>query len=549
MKTTTQPSPRFIYLLLGLLAAACLLAAALPGRAAAGPIVADLGFRPVPNGFSFENYGDEEGYANLNAAEMQRLFGPGVCVTGKGSRCVLTPTARAWMKSVNEAMAGGHCYGFAVLSELIHKGQLPAFGIPSLASFGAGATTYSLAIERNVPLQRAIARAWAFQTLDSVTSGTVRGTPRKILNFLRNGALSPSSPESWTMSIFKRGMEGGHAITPYAVEAMGNGVYDVHVYDNNMPGDTSRRLTIDAVRNTWRYYASTKPGIPAAEYEGDAKTGTLSLMPTRPGLGTQPCPVCVGRQGFRSRYNEVRLQGGGEEHAHLLIIDEKGRKTGRVGNRIVNQIPGAQVLPRTSSPRLLANGSVLVQDTLEPVYRIPRGIKFKMRISGRHMRTVNRETLTVVGPTYDATLQKLVMGPGQVANVHLSPRNKALTYRASRRTKTPTVSLGAEAKRAAYSISASAVDAKPGSSLIFVKRPRRQLMWIGDKTTSKRRYALTIQRFAAGGQARFRAQFTISGHQQAFLYYGPLARSGVAKIAIYTPSRDRVKLIPVKRIG
>lgn len=549
MKIVTQTSnPRLSHLLAALVAAACLLAAALPARAAAGTIVADLGFRPDPNGFSFPNYGDDEGYANLDAGEMQRLFGPSVCVAGKGPRCVLTPTARAWMKSANEGMAGGHCYGFAVLTELMHKHQLPKFGIHSPAWFGSGSTPFSLSIEGNVRLQRAIARAWTYQLLESVNAGVVRGTPSQILRFLVERGLSPTDPETWTLTIFRRDGKGGHAITPYAVEDMGNGIFQVHVYDNNWPADAGRRLTIDTVNDTWHYYAATRPGLAAAEYDGDAQTKSLRLHPTRPGFGVQPCPVCVGRQGAGSRYNEIRLQSGGDEHGHLLIIDAKGRKTGRVGKRIVNQIPGARVLHRTSSPQPLANGGLLFGDSLEPVYRVPRGVKFKLRVSGRHMRTTSRESLTVVGPTYDATVQNLVMGPKQVANVHLAPRRQVLTYRASRGTKVPTVSLGAESESAAYSVSISAVDAKPGATLMLVKRPKQRLMWIGDKTTSKRRYALTIHRFTVKGQARFGAEFTISGHQHAFLYYGPLAAEGKAKIAIYTPSRDRVKVIPVKRL-
>jgi len=549
MNTPTHlPTRRLARLLAALSVAALLLFAALPGRAAAGQIVADLGFRPDPDGFSFPNYGDEEGYANLDAGEMQRLFGPSVCVAGKGARCVLTPTARAWMQSVNEDMAGGHCYGFAVLTELIHKRQLPEFGVHSLAAFGSGPTPFSLAIDGNVALQRAIARAWSFQMLESVNAAVVRGAPSRILRFLVERALSPTDPETWTLTIFRRDGTGGHAITPYAVEDMGNGIYQVHVYDNNWPGDTGRRVTIDTVNDTWRYYAATRPGLAAAEYEGDAQTQSLALHPTRPGLGVQPCPICVGRQGAGSRYNEIRLQGGGDEHGHLLIVDSKGRKTGRVGKRIVNQIPGARVLRRTSSPKPLANGALLFRDSLEPVYRIPRGVKFKLRVSGRHMRTTTRESLTLVGPTYDATVQNLVMGPGQVANVHLAPRRQALTYRASRGTSVPTVSLGAESERAAYNVSVSAVDAKPRSTLMLVKRPRQRLMWIGDKTTRKRRYQVTIRRFTVNSQARFGARFTIGGHQQAFLYYGPLAREGKAKIAIYTPSRDRVRVIPVKRL-
>lgn len=539
--------------LLRLLATALALAAfALPAGAAAGMIVADSNFRPDPNGFSFQNYGDEENYAGLNAAEMQRLFGPVVCAAGKGGDCVLSPTARTWMEAQNAGMAGGHCYGFATLAELIYKGQLPRFGYSALSAFGRGATfPYALDIKHNVRLQRSIARAWAFQSLPSVAAKAINGTPVQILEFLRGGALDSANPESWTVAIFQRGFKGGHAITPYAVEDMGSGIFEVHVYDNNWPGDASRRLTIDTNANTWSYYAAVNPGVAAAEYEGDAKTKTLALMPTRPGLGTQPCPFCVGRKGLGSKYNEVRLDGAADQHAHLLITDSRGRRTGYVGGRLVNKIPGARVLPRTSGgPRPLAGGGAQFRDSPEPVIQVPRDTRFKVAIDGRRLRVEDRETLTLVGPTYDATIENVVMAPGQIANVNLSPRGNSLTYRASRRTQTPAVSFGAEARRAAYRVTVAQLAAPPRSPITFVKEPKQRLMWIGDFSGESRRYRITIDRYTVKGKSEFSRAFSISGNQLAFLYYGPLARAnGVAKIVVYRPGKEKLRVMPVAKSG
>lgn len=36
------------------------------------------------------------------------------------------------------------------------------------------------------------------------------------------------------------------------------------------------------------YYATTRPGIPQAQYEGDAATRSLQLFPRTPGLRVQP---------------------------------------------------------------------------------------------------------------------------------------------------------------------------------------------------------------------------------------------------------------------
>ncbi len=530
-----------------LVALACA-ALTLAPRASAGPIVADSGFRPDPNGFSFPNYGGEEGYANLNVTQMQRLFGPAVCLPGEGGRCVLTPTARAWMQAQNAGMSGGHCYGLATLAELIHKGQLAEFGFRSLSALGAGAKVpFELRIEGNRRLQRTIARAFVLQELPAVDAGTVIGTPNRILAELRAG-LGQEDPQSWTFGIFQRGFKGGHAITPYAIERRRNGVFDVHVYDNNWPGDAERRLRVNTRKNTWRYYAATKPGIREAVYEGDAETKTLRLMPVLQSLGVQPCWFCAGRQGLDSKFNEIRLDGVGGEHARLLIIDAKGRRTGFVDGRAVNQIPGAKMIPRASGGAVAAaTGIAQFRDSPEPVYRIPRGTRFRLRIEGRELRQPVRQVLSVVGPTYDATIEDIEMGPRQTAEVLLAPRARLLRYRSTARTETPVVALGAEAKKAAYKISVEGLRAPRGSSITFVKRPAEQLLWIGDETTERRSYRLTIERYTRRGREELSRVFTIAGDQQAFLYYGPLAQPrGVAKIVIYTPSRDRVRTLPVR---
>ena len=85
-------------------------------------MIADLGFRPAVNGFSFENYSDETQVQNLTAVEVRRLFGDQVCATLADGRCVLTPPGQQWMEQINGDMTGGHCEGMAVLSLLdVHR--------------------------------------------------------------------------------------------------------------------------------------------------------------------------------------------------------------------------------------------------------------------------------------------------------------------------------------------------------------------------------------------------------------------------------------------
>ena len=119
-----------------------------PGTPSGG---ADSGFRPGANGFPFQNYGNVLSGGgtptNLTAHDVQMMFGDGVCADAQLRRCDLIPEAQAWLDSTNQAMAGGHCYGFSVLAELLWQHKL------NVATLGAAATT-DLAIHNNQALQR-----------------------------------------------------------------------------------------------------------------------------------------------------------------------------------------------------------------------------------------------------------------------------------------------------------------------------------------------------------------------------------------------------------
>src|SRR6516225_5664704 len=81
-------------------------------------VVADSGFRPAPNGFTFQNYGTTLASGavptNLTPADVEAIFGQKVCADAAIGKCDLIPEAQAWMEQMNQAMADGHCFGFSV---------------------------------------------------------------------------------------------------------------------------------------------------------------------------------------------------------------------------------------------------------------------------------------------------------------------------------------------------------------------------------------------------------------------------------------------------
>jgi hypothetical protein len=76
------------------------------------PIASLKNYAPKPNGFKFENYGNDTDSANdLKADDLIRLFGrENVCRTAEGD-CVLTAAAEEWAQRQIKGMNGGHCEG------------------------------------------------------------------------------------------------------------------------------------------------------------------------------------------------------------------------------------------------------------------------------------------------------------------------------------------------------------------------------------------------------------------------------------------------------
>ena len=378
---------------------------------------ADLGFRPGVNGFGFENYGNDVGPTNLTPVEMRRMFGDQVCARIQDDTCTLTPVAGQWMQQTNDAMSGGHCEGFAALSLLMYTSQVSA------ADFG-GSTAHDLALPNNDPLQREIAYWWATQGTRPTSQDEIKRTPNEIVDILTEAFKADAkAQDTYTVGIFKRDMTGGHAITPYAVVDNGDGTVSIMVYDNNWP-DQERQIIVDRTANTWKYEASINPDEPAALYEGDADTFTLSLTPTSARLGQQACDFCADGAASRAgglaaqpapANTQVWLDGDGD----LLITDEQGRRLGYDEGKFVNEIPDSYFVPFKSDD--------LWKDTREPLYFLPQGI-VNLTIDGTRLTQDSATDLILFGPGYDLGVEGIGLSPGQKDNLTIPPAEGLFPY-------------------------------------------------------------------------------------------------------------------------
>lgn len=365
-------------------------------------------FDPRVHGFGFENYTNAEMRTNLTEADVWRLFGDDVCESGSGEGCELTTPARQWMEQASSEMRHGHCEGMAVLSLRMFRGDTRA------ADFGA-ATANALAIDDNERLQREIAYWFSIQSLEPYASMELRGTPTDQVERLRR-SFADGAP-AFTIGFSQRDETGGHAVAPYDVRDRDDGLVEILVYDNNAPNE-ERAIVVDPMANTWSYRASTDPSVTESEYEGDARTDTLRLGPLAAREGRMTCPFCGERTGDTGARRRVDVDGD----ASARIVDAEGHQLGHVGDEVVNDIPGAQVLATRSGD--------LWNDREEPTYALPNSGDIEIFLSGDD-RAAEDASLGVYGPGLYVGIEGLLLGVGQTDRVRLYAGGEAVTYETS----------------------------------------------------------------------------------------------------------------------
>lgn len=412
---------------------------------------ADSGFRPQEYGFSFPNYGDDIPAVNLTEVEMQRMFGDQVCANQAGGTCTLTPAAKRWMDQTNTSMNGGHCEGMAVLSSLMYYGQVDPneFGAP---------LPNELSLEDNEPLQRELAYWFATQYTSPGGQGKINESPAAVVETLEQAfAAGPNAGEYYAVGVYKPDFSGGHAVTPVAVNNQGDGLYDILVYDNNMPNQL-RSIHVDTNANTWQYSASINPLEEEDLYEGDASTQTLEIVSITPRLGQQLCDFCSSAAitqragaGVASpiiEYVEIWLEGP----ADLLITDENGRRIGYENGQYINEIPDAQ----TEHVKL---GVDVWDSKYEPVYRIPAASTFTITVDGSRLTEAASSAVSVIGAGWFLAVDDILLEPGEIDNIGISGDGKtyAVVYQTNY-TETPEIYLGVETETADYAFLVQATE-------------------------------------------------------------------------------------------
>ncbi|MGB8646893.1 MAG: hypothetical protein WCF84_16775 [Anaerolineae bacterium] len=497
----------------------------IPTVPATGTRVADSGFRPETDGLTFENYVNSPGIVNMSAEDMQKVYGDAVCATKTDGKCVLTPPAQQWMDQQNAAMNGGHCYGMSVTALRLWAGQAQT------ADLG-GSSVAGLTLTGNEKLQRDIATSWVYQRFDSIRAQALVGTPNGILKFLEDLLKQgKSAKETYTIGFFKIEGGGGHAVTPYAIEDRGNGMFALMVWDNNFP-KAPREMIFDTTKNMWFYSAATNPTEPAGLYYGTADSKSLMLFPTTPGLTAQSCPFCAGTTGrvggvaqAKLQYNQVYLEGDPKNHPHLLFTTDDGKRFGYTSDgKFVTEIPGAQIerdlVHWNASPDTWGESD-------EPTYEIPTGIKFTLTIDASNLKQESTSNVIMIGPGYDIGVDGVKLAAGQKDTLAVSPQGDQLSYTTQGK-EAPTLVFGVEHKGADYSFEVAGVDLQGGDTLTAALDYAKGALTINAKGVKQTgQYGLTMHRYDDKGDQSFgNDKIELAAGATALLEFGKWAGKG-----------------------
>jgi len=351
--------------------------------------VPDIGFQPNVSGYKFSNYGGAFPWPPIDLVidDIVNLFGSDAVCAIQQPFCLVKPVAYLWWWNTNQAMNHGHCDGMALTSLRFYK------ELDNPATFQASAsTTHDLELDN---VRRHIAYYFVEQLTDPVRGykqNVRKKAPSAILDQL-SSAMSNGADDPTTLFV-RSTAEGGHVITPYAIEDQGGGVYWIKVYDNNWPDDATRHVVIDTINDTWSYDL----GEPLGTWTGSAETESLGIVPISKYAEQPVCPWRTSASTMSGPpFSQLWLTGAG----HLLVTDAQGRRIGYSGNQFLNEIPMAY----ESS----IDGGLGVET--EPIYTLPLTQTYSILLDGQTLTQTQMATVTEFGPGYATAVEGVTVGP------------------------------------------------------------------------------------------------------------------------------------------
>lgn len=446
-----------------------------PGKP--GETIADDGFRPNRDGFAFENRGSEGSDPWLTAVEMRKLFGDAkVCAQPmEGDECELTPAAEEWMNDKLKGMEDGVCEGMAVAALAFFKKTEDARKISSSAG---GKVELTPELKRLIGMYHVV--QFTNPTKTKAEAISEKATPNDMLDQLTKLL---ATDDMMSFGFYKRS-GGGHAVVPTTIEAKGDDVFWLHIYDVNWPG-VDRWIVFDRKKNTWQYdFAGLNAGEEADVWEGDAQTHSLDygLMSWR---ATPECPFCEDSDGMK----EMSVHGKGQ----LLVKDKSGGRLGYEDGKLVSTIPKAWA----KSPKAYRRG----QAPPAPIFYVPANVELDVEVKGVGGADED-EDVAIFGMGMVVLLDDLKLSKGEEDHLVLDPDGQGIRFKPSGKER-PVLKLAYDGPKDDYLFEIRDLDVDAGEELVLDLDPKTGKLKLFDSGKVADKYDLKMERWRGGKHEEF----------------------------------------------
>ena len=480
-----------------------------------GPIV-DLGFRPMPDGYVFRNYGGVT-YGDYTIADMRGMFGnSAVCFNPKVSNCAPKLAAVQWNRRANFLMNNGHCDGITITSLRLFKSQ------DQPSAFSAAATqTYSLPL---TTIRRQIAYYWTLQIPKPVAQAqyqSILQTPSQILQQLY-AAMYGAAPDPTSLLVYNSQHTAGHSLLPYAIDSLGGGVYHVRVYDSNWPTDANRFVIITTTINAWSYnLGNFNASRTATTWSGDAGTYSLGAVPIS--TYTQPpvCPWCApGTSGNTTNAASILAWNDGD--SQMLVTDSRGRRLGSVNGRSVTEIPQAfrSILP----------GGLGLADT--PIDYLPVTDTYTLTISSPSSVISQSHTVDEFGPNYAIAVSDIHLSGGHASQIAIANDGQQLNFRSATLDQL-TFDMIVESDQASQQFQVSGLPIGSGRGVTLTIDAAREQFVLNNSQNISGTYDFSFTRLTDAGQQVFTAtNVVITATDTQSLNYGAWNGTGPITLTV-----------------
>ncbi len=388
-------------------------------------LVADLGFRPRPNGYPFANYSAVLS-TDFTTIDARRMFANDAefCFDLNRSCQDVRLQLQLFTAYANRLIRGGHCDGFTLTTLRFYQGLDRTTDVRSTAT-----VAYSLPLSL---IRRQIAYYWSLQIPDPVAEAQWRSsqqTPGQLLTQLRT-AMASTPPDPTTLLVYNwQGKPQGHSIVPYAIEYLGKDIWRVRVYDNNWPGDLNRYVEINTGADTWSYYrGDSRRRTAVTERCGNSSAQTWCGNATSKSLSAVPISIYTQTPLCRNLCR-VPAKNGGPAHSlvwsdpnsELLITDETGLRLGVVDEEPIAEIPDSflSLLPGGLDEPAALIGHLPVSGTF--TYTVSRS-------DAASLTTTVPSEVAVFGPGFAAVASDITVTGTQRSQLALAADGTQLVY-------------------------------------------------------------------------------------------------------------------------